>query len=41
MSWCELDKGNIIDFADEELSPEDRLAMEDFMKQSSIDIDRN
>jgi hypothetical protein len=33
MSQCELDKGNIIDFTDEELSPEDRQAMEDFMKQ--------
>jgi hypothetical protein len=26
MSQCELDKGNIIDFTDEELSPEDRQA---------------
>jgi hypothetical protein len=33
MSQCELDKGNIIDFTDEELSPEDCQAMEDFMKQ--------
>jgi hypothetical protein len=33
MSQCELDKGNIIDFTDEELSPVDRQAMEDFMKQ--------
>jgi hypothetical protein len=33
MSQCELDKGNIIDFTDEELSPEDRQAREDFMKQ--------
>jgi hypothetical protein len=33
MSQCELDKGNIIDFTDEYLSPEDRQAMEDFMKQ--------
>jgi hypothetical protein len=35
MSQCELDKGNIIDFTDEELSPEDRQAMEDFMKQKA------
>jgi hypothetical protein len=33
MSQCELDKGNIIDFTDEELSPEYHQAMEDFMKQ--------
>jgi hypothetical protein len=33
MSQCDLDKGNIIDFTDEELSPEVRQAMEDFMKQ--------
>jgi hypothetical protein len=33
MSLCEINKGNIIDFTDEELSPEDRQAMEDFMKQ--------
>jgi anti-sigma factor RsiW len=33
MSQCELDKGNVTDFTDEELSPEDRQAMEDFMKQ--------
>jgi anti-sigma factor RsiW len=33
MSQCDLDNGNIIDFTDEELSPEDRHAMEDFMKQ--------
>jgi hypothetical protein len=33
MSQCEINKGNIIDFTDEELSPEDRQAMEDFMKQ--------
>jgi hypothetical protein len=33
MSQCELDKGNIIDFTDEELSPKDCQAMEDFMKQ--------
>jgi hypothetical protein len=33
VSQCELDKGNIIDFTDEELSPEDRQDMEDFMKQ--------
>jgi hypothetical protein len=33
MSQCELDKGNIIDFTDEELSLEDRQAMEDFMKK--------
>jgi anti-sigma factor RsiW len=33
MSRCELDKDNIVDFTDEELSPEDRQAMEDFMKQ--------
>jgi hypothetical protein len=25
--------GNIVDFTDEELSPEDRQAMEDFMEQ--------
>jgi anti-sigma factor RsiW len=35
MSQCELDKGNIVDFTDEELSPEDRQAMEDFMKQKA------
>jgi anti-sigma factor RsiW len=33
MSQCEINKGNIIDFMDEELSPEDHQAMEDFMKQ--------
>jgi hypothetical protein len=33
MSQCEINKGNIIDFTDEELSPEDRQAMGDFMKQ--------
>jgi anti-sigma factor RsiW len=33
MSQCELDKNNIIDFMDEELSPEDRQVVEDFMKQ--------
>jgi hypothetical protein len=33
MSQCELDKGNIIDFTDEELSPENHQAMQDFMKQ--------
>jgi hypothetical protein len=33
MSQCELDKGNVTDFTDEVLSPEDRQAMEDFMKQ--------
>jgi anti-sigma factor RsiW len=33
MSQCELDQGNIINFTDEELSAEDRQAMEDFMKQ--------
>jgi hypothetical protein len=33
MSQCELDMGNIVDFTDEELSPEDRQAMEDFMEQ--------
>jgi hypothetical protein len=35
MFQCELDKGNIIDFTDEELSPEDRQAMEDFIKQKA------
>jgi hypothetical protein len=35
MPQCELDKGNIIDFTDEELSPKDRQAMEDFMKQKA------
>jgi hypothetical protein len=35
MFQCELDKGNIIDFTDEELSHEDRQAMEDFMKQKA------
>jgi hypothetical protein len=34
MSRCELDKGNIINFTDEELSPEDCQATEDFMKQN-------
>jgi hypothetical protein len=33
MSWCELDKNNIVVFTNVELSPEDRHAMEDFMKQ--------
>jgi hypothetical protein len=33
MSQCEIDKSNIIGFIDEELSPEDHQAMEDFMKQ--------
>jgi hypothetical protein len=33
MSQCELDKGNVTDFTDEVLSPKDRQAMEDFMKQ--------
>jgi hypothetical protein len=33
MSRCKLYKGNIVDFTDEELSREDRQAMEDFMKQ--------
>jgi hypothetical protein len=32
MSQCELDKNNIIDFTDEELSPEDCQAMEDFKR---------
>jgi hypothetical protein len=35
MSQCEINKGNIIDFTDEELSPEHRQAMEDFMKQKA------
>jgi hypothetical protein len=35
MSRCELNKDNNIDFTDEELSPEDRQAMEDFMKQKA------
>jgi hypothetical protein len=35
MSQCELDKGNIFDFTDEELSPGDCQAMEDFMKQKA------
>ena len=35
MSRCELDENNIVDFTDEELSPEDRQAMEDFMKQEA------
>jgi hypothetical protein len=35
MSQCEINKGTIIDFTDEELSPEDRQAMEDFMKQKA------
>jgi hypothetical protein len=33
MSRCELDKYNIVDFTDEEVSSEDRQAMEDIMKQ--------
>jgi hypothetical protein len=33
MSQCELDKSNFIDFMDEDLSPEDRQDMEDFMKK--------
>jgi hypothetical protein len=33
MSQCDLNKNNIIDFTNEELSPEDYQAMEDFMKQ--------
>jgi hypothetical protein len=33
MSWCELDKNNIVDLMDEELSPGDRQAIKDFMKQ--------
>jgi hypothetical protein len=33
MSRCELDKGNKVDFTDEQLAPEDRQAMEDFMKR--------
>jgi hypothetical protein len=37
MSQCEINKGNIIDFMDEELSPEDRQAMDDFMKQKEQD----
>jgi anti-sigma factor RsiW len=35
MSQCEINKGNIIDFTDEELSPEACQAMEDFMKQKA------
>jgi anti-sigma factor RsiW len=35
MSQCEINKVNIIDFTDEELSPEDRQAMEDFLKQKA------
>jgi anti-sigma factor RsiW len=35
MSQCELDKNNIIDFTDEEISPEDRQSMEDFMKKKA------
>jgi hypothetical protein len=33
MSRCELDKDNIVNFTDEELSHEDRQAMENFMNQ--------
>jgi hypothetical protein len=33
MSWCELDKNNIVSFTDEELSLEYRQDMEDFMKK--------
>jgi hypothetical protein len=33
MSQFEIDKNNIINFTDEELSPEDRQDMENFMKQ--------
>jgi hypothetical protein len=33
MSWCELDKNNIVNFTDEELSLEYRQDMEDFMKK--------
>jgi hypothetical protein len=36
MSQCEINKGNIINFMDEELSPEDRQAMDDFMKQKAV-----
>jgi hypothetical protein len=35
MSQCELDQGNIINFTDEEVSPEYCQAMEDFMKQNA------
>jgi hypothetical protein len=39
VSQCEINKGNIMDFTDEELSPKDRQAMEDFMKQK-VERDR-
>jgi hypothetical protein len=35
MFQCELDKGNIIDFTDEELWHEDHQAMEDFMREKA------
>jgi hypothetical protein len=40
MSRCELDKDNNNDFKDE-LSPEDRQVMEDFMKKRPNEIAKN